>query len=397
MSTSSSSVHSEVSTTEADAQYQYESLEEDTSHCLVGLGVEEHQQDAANASGDEYDDDAFDDEPVALEDDYSTDGFENQDDNDEELRIGQGVMVADAIDEHQGSCEDEKVFASYGDESFEADADGDKATSVSQVRELQTGDQEVSPTTNEDLAVATQATKDLSKWTLSHRWYSDKIKMLSTGDAHRESGTQSSMTVAPLIPKYIWCALQQQLLHNTKQPAASVLRRDHRGRSLSRGSGSNLPSEFIGKMLSNAKTHRLLHTSFDRMITEASKATQTVSPHKRQLDTFCAVKRADLEGKLATIRFEDQWALSCTKHAFETNEMSIGTLELVQEMMAAQRSILRSPGSSKSAGDTLFSCMQIQAPNLDLTVESTKRCLAESRWLRAQAAKVLRSRAEPAR
>lgn len=417
MSTLSSSVRSTVSSASAslaeileiavaDALYEDESFEEESGRQQLSPAaqpeMEERRGEASSNEDDSaYDDDAFEDEPTVTldddDDDYSADAFEDQGD---ELQVGHDEAEAKETAALSGSQGDEEAIASYGDESFEADLVADEVKSPNhQAREQQRADEEeLAPAGVEDCTIDTQAADDPTTPTLRHQWYSDKIKALSTGNAHRGHALLSPATVAHTIPIKACHALQRQLLRKSKQLPTSQLPRGRRMRPSSKHAlGASLPTEFIDKMLCNAKIQQLLHTPFDRLTSEseqneAHRQVAAVSiPHKRNLSTFCAVKRANLEGKLATIRFETQWARSCTKHASETNEMSIGTLSLVQEMMAAQREILQtSPTSSEPAEETLFSCMQTRAPCLDLTVENTKRCLQDSRLLREQATKVLR-------
>lgn len=411
MSTSSSSVRSEVLSVSlaevfevsgADALYQDEGFEEDSDRqvSLVTMGEAAELRGSGSGNGgddDAYDDDTFEDEPASLEDNYSDDAFE------EEARGCQDDGEADATDDFRGPQGEVHDFQSYDDESFEADAAAAEAVHSSEACELRAGDQELEPTTvSEVCGVASQTTHDPPTLTLRHKWYSDRIKALSAGKAHHGLAVQSSNeAVAHTIPAEACHALRQQLLRKYQQlPTANVHRRDRRTRSSEKlATGASLPVEFIDKMLCNANTKRLLHTSFDRMVSSDAAHDQSAKtlppPQKRHLGTFCTVKRTDLEGKLATIRFEDHWTRTCTTHASETNEMSIGTLALVQEMMAAQRKILHcSPHSSGPARETLFSCMHTRAPCLDLTVESTKRCLEDSRLLRERASKVLYVREE---
>lgn len=418
MSTLSSSVRSTMSSasvslvevleiTVADALYEDESFEEESGRQQLSPAAQpetEERRGKASSNGDDnaYDDDAFEDEPAATlddGDDYSTDAFEDQGD---ELQVGHDEAEAKETAELSGSQGDEEAIASYGGESFEADSAADEAKSPShQSREQQSADEEeLTPAGVEDCAIDTQAADDPTTPTFRHQWYSDKIKTLSTGNAHRGHALLSPATVAHTIPIKACHALQRQFLRKSKQlPTSQLPKGRHMRPSSKHALGASLPIEFIDKMLCNTKAQRLLHTPFDHLASESEQneahhqAAAVSIPHKHNLSTFCAVKRVNLEGKLATIRFETQWARSYTKHSFETNEMSIGTLSLLQEMMAAQRKILQtSSTTSEPAEETLFSCMQTRAPCLDLIVENTKRCLRDSQLLREQATRLLRRR-----
>lgn len=325
---------------------------------------------SSGASG-EYDDDAFEGENEdTLHDEhesYSDDGFEDP----------------DTVDQDPDLC---APYASYGDDRFETES-GDTASSspndAKRADERESPPQETLNLVGEQEPEVESAQQSSLEDPLVRKWCSSKIEALT-----------ARLSRPPSLPMP---SSQQLLSQDAVQGLLTQLQRtskSERGATNTlgrlRAALPTLPRESTRSMLANAKAKRLLHTSFDRMVTsiDSDLAMPTRTKH---LSTFCDVKRASLEGKLATSRFENAWARSCTQDASAPQQMSIRTLQFIEELVAAQRLVFAAAGDA----DTLFSCMKTCAPTLDRTVEATEQCLRESQRLRTQAARVLLRRQTP--
>lgn len=398
---SSSSVRSAISaslafsTVSGEDQYRDEAFDEESSSVValpptlpaVHVGGSGHIAEENREETRDYEDDVFeDDDPLQSSSDL----------------IRRTVVEEDALEDYSGEQfedEDERASERYGDGSFD-DAHQVEPIGVSfethnHLRAERETKELISMATKDgDVPIAVQ----IDEKQIPSEWYSDNIRSLLRGQ-NASSGRRFQTAASKPnreIPLDSFALLQQRIQSRLLQPSKPTLagssKRILQAPSSRRAGGSKVPRSYVEKMLNNARIHRLLSTSFDHMVPTNEDHHVSLRRSKNPLDTFCSVKQAHLEGKLATLRFESVQVQSYTQNASEGNDMSIATMQFVREMTAAQREILHVGNNGDESDTPLFRCMENRAPNLETTAAVTQRRLDESRMLIERANQLLSSK-----
>ncbi|KAF1326654.1 hypothetical protein FI667_g8156, partial [Globisporangium splendens] len=164
--------------------------------------------------------------------------------------------------------------------------------------------------------------------------------------------------------------------------------------------GAQLPRAWIDKLMNKAKVERFLSTCVGSALSSDNEDGRDVSslresmpetraeyrkPLSPSLQTFCSVKQARLEGKLATLQMENEWRRHHTGNETTGNAMSIATLEFMHGMMVEQRKIA-------CVGNGTGPSLEHRASNnFEPTTVMAQTCLEESRMLVERANRLLPS------
>ncbi|KAG7384282.1 hypothetical protein PHYPSEUDO_002811 [Phytophthora pseudosyringae] len=267
----------------------------------------------------------------------------------------------------------------YGDESFERDESPSDEDAMAMEINPQTGKYKVRPHgSDEQQPVQDSKTDDklqsvegeelsISTQRLDPQlaaWCSTKIQELRCASSKPES-SQPHVRKAERGVDKIPAAVVDNLIHR----ASSDRQRDHRNQQ--RGSSwlrshqqLKVPTAFMQRV----QTQRWLVKPSEKESARETLPTSTRSP----APTFCSVKRENLLGQLATMQLSEtskRWA------APEAGGLSLGTLDLVQNMAAKQREICAVNAASDGVGGRM----------LHRVTMTTRLQLEDSRALRSQA------------